>query len=48
MNFMNFGFIFKFFLLQRKKIYTLKLIVVLNFPHLPHDICFQSFFPVLL
>ena len=26
MNFMNFGFIFKFFLLQHKKIYPLKLI----------------------
>ena len=27
MNFMNFDFIFNFFLLQLKKIYTLKLIV---------------------
>ena len=40
MNFMN----FKFFLLQHKKIYTLKLIVALNSSLLHHDICFQSFF----
>ena len=40
---MNFVFIFMFFLLQRKKIYTLKLIVTLNFSLLHHDICFQSF-----
>ena len=44
MNFMNFDFIFKIFLLQHKKIYTLKLIVALNFSLLHHDICFQSFF----
>ena len=44
MNFMNFDFIFKTFLLQHKKIYTLKLIVALKFSLLRHDICFQSFF----
>ena len=44
MNVMNFDFIFNFFLLRRKKIYTLKLIVALNFSLLCHDICFQSFF----
>ena len=45
MSFMNLDFIFKFFLLQRKKTYTLKLIVALNFSLLQrHDICFQSFF----
>ena len=42
MNFMN----FKFFLLQHKKIYTLKLIVALSSSLLHHDICFQSFFPL--
>ena len=46
MNFMNFDFIFKFFLLERKKIYTRKIIVTLNFSLLCH-ICFQSFFPLL-
>ena len=45
MNFMDLDFIFKFFLLQRKKIYTLVLIVGLNLLHLQHDICFQIFFP---
>ena len=45
MNFMKFYFIFNFFILQRKRIYTLNLIVALNFPLLRHDICFQSFFP---
>ena len=44
MNVMNFGFILNFFLLQRKKIHALKLIVALNFSLLRHDICFQSFF----
>ena len=44
-NFINFDFNFKFFLLHCKKIYTLKLIVTLNFSLLCHDICFQSFFP---
>ena len=44
MNFMNFDFIFNFCLLQHNKIYTLKLIVALNFSLLRHDICFQSFF----
>ena len=45
MNFMNFDFIFNLFLLQRKKICTLKLIVALNFSLLlHHDIYFQSFF----
>ena len=39
-NFMNFDFIFNFFLFQRKKIYTLKLIVALNFSLLR-----QVFFP---
>ena len=43
-NFINFDFNFKFFL-QCKEIYTLKLIVTLNFSLLCHDICFQSFFP---
>ena len=47
-NVMNFDFIFKFFLLQRKKIYMLKLIVALNFSLLCHDICFQCFFPSFL
>ena len=41
MNFVDFDFNFNFFLLQLKKIYTLKLIVAL----LRHDIYFQSFFP---
>ena len=45
MNFMNFDFVFKFFLLRSKKIYTLKLIVALNFSLLRHDICFPSFLP---
>ena len=45
MTFMNSDFIFKFFILQSKKIYTLKLIVALNFSFLRHGICFQSFFP---
>ena len=44
--FTSFDFIFKFFL-QRKKIYTLKLIIALNFSLLFNDICFQSFFPSL-
>ena len=44
MSFTNFFFIFTFFLLQRKKIYTLKLIVDLNFSLFRHHICFQSFF----
>ena len=47
-NFINFDFNFKFFLLQCKEIYTLKLIVTLNFSLLCHDICFQSFFPSFL
>ena len=47
-NFMSFDFIFKFFLLQCKKIYTLKLIATLNFSLLPHGICFQSCFSFLL
>ena len=47
MNFMNFDFIFKFFLLQRKKIYTLKLIVALNVWLLRH-IWLQSFFHLSL
>ena len=42
MNFMKFDFIFKFPLLQRKKMYTLKLIAASNFSLL-HHICFQSF-----
>ena len=37
-----------FFLLKRKEIYTLKLIIALNFSLLCHDICFQSFFPSFL
>ena len=45
MNFINSDFIFKFFILQSKKIYTLKLIDALNFLLLRHGICFQSFFP---
>ena len=40
MNFMNFDFFF----LQCKKIYTLKLIVTLNFLLSHNDICFRSFF----
>ena len=44
MNFMNFDFIFEFYLLQCKKICTLKLIVALNFLLLRHDICLQGFF----
>ena len=40
---MNFDFTFKFFLLQRKKMYILKFIFALNFLLLRHDICFQSF-----
>ena len=44
MNFVNFDFIFKFFLFQRKKRYTLTLIITLNFSLLRHDICFQGFF----
>ena len=43
-NFMNFDFIFKFFLFQCSKIYTLKLIIALNFSLLCYDICFHSFF----
>ena len=31
MNFMNFDFIFNFFFFQWKKIYTLKLVITLNF-----------------
>ena len=42
MNFMKFDFIFKFPLLQHKKMYTLKLIAASNFSLL-HHICFQSF-----
>ena len=45
MNFMNFDFIFQFYLLQCKKICTLKLIVALNFLLLRHDICLHGFFP---
>ena len=44
MNFTNFDFIFKSFLLKRKKICTLGLIVALNCSLLRHDICFQIFF----
>ena len=47
MNFMNFDFIFEFFLLHQKKLYTLKLIVTLtrslNFSPLRHDICLKFF-----
>ena len=43
MKFMNFDFIFTFFLLQHKKIYTLQLIIALNFSLLRYDICFQEF-----
>ena len=45
MNFINFDFIFNFFLFQRKKICTLKLIAALNVWLLRHGIWFQSFFP---
>ena len=44
---MSFDFIFNFFLLHLKKIYTLKLSVALNFSLLRHDSCFKSFFPSL-
>ena len=37
MNIMNFEFVFTFFLLQHKKIYSLKLIVSLTFSLLRHD-----------
>ena len=42
---MKFDFILKNFILQRKKIYTLELIVTLKFSLLCHNICFQSLFP---
>ena len=35
------NFIFKFFILQSKKIYTIKLIFALKFSLLRHDISFQ-------
>ena len=47
MNFMNFDFIFIFFLLYHTKIYTIKLIVTWNFSLSRHDIAsciFSSFF----
>ena len=45
MNFLNFDFIFEYFL-QRKKIYTLKLIGALNFSLFHYDIYF--FIPLKL
>ena len=44
MNFINFDFIVKCFLLQGKKLYTLKLIVAFDFSLLCCDVCFQSCF----
>ena len=43
LNFMNFGFIFNFFLLQHKKICTLKLIIALNFSLLRHILLSRFF-----